>query len=182
MTQEQVDLDTAIITGMILIADLPTHSLIDSGATQSFISVAFAAKLGVTPDIILMGYSVSLPSGEVLLSTSIIGTCKIRMQNHVRTITLKPSKADLFVFYATPSFNLPYVISACKARRLLSKGCESLIANIIEDSQLPRPKLNDMEVARDFQDVFPDDIVGLPPAREVEFGIELVPGATPGTV
>ena len=36
-----------------------------------------------------------------------------------------------------------------------------------------------MPVVSEFVDVFPDELPGLPPHREVEFGIDLVPGATP---
>nr|GFA44508.1 putative reverse transcriptase domain-containing protein [Tanacetum cinerariifolium] len=41
------------------------------------------------------------------------------------------------------------------------------------------PKLNDIPIARDFEDVFSDDLSGLPPQRQVEFCIDLIPGATP---
>ena len=36
-----------------------------------------------------------------------------------------------------------------------------------------------MPIVRYFQEVFPDDLPGLPPVRQVEFQIELIPGATP---
>ncbi|GKF59767.1 hypothetical protein Tco_0176553, partial [Tanacetum coccineum] len=41
------------------------------------------------------------------------------------------------------------------------------------------PRLNDIPVVREFEDVFPEDLSGLPPQRQVEFRIDLVPGATP---
>ena len=40
-------------------------------------------------------------------------------------------------------------------------------------------KLEDIPVVKEFSDVFPDDIPGLPPDRDVEFTIDLVPGTTP---
>nr|GEZ65690.1 putative reverse transcriptase domain-containing protein [Tanacetum cinerariifolium] len=40
-------------------------------------------------------------------------------------------------------------------------------------------KLSDIPIARDFEDVFPNDLSGLPPHRQVEFRIDLIPGATP---
>ena len=39
--------------------------------------------------------------------------------------------------------------------------------------------LDEIPVVREFPDVFPDDIVGLPSEREVEFTIDLIPGAEP---
>ena len=40
-------------------------------------------------------------------------------------------------------------------------------------------KLEDILVVRDFPNVFPNDLSGLPPKSEVEFTIDLVPGTTP---
>ncbi|KAJ0910150.1 putative nucleotidyltransferase, Ribonuclease H [Helianthus annuus] len=40
-------------------------------------------------------------------------------------------------------------------------------------------KIGDVPVVRDYEDVFPEELPGIPPEREVEFGIELIPGAKP---
>ncbi|GKF51557.1 putative reverse transcriptase domain-containing protein [Tanacetum coccineum] len=40
-------------------------------------------------------------------------------------------------------------------------------------------KLNDIRVVRDFPEVFPDDLLGLPVVREIKFHIDLIPGASP---
>ncbi|GJT13727.1 putative reverse transcriptase domain-containing protein [Tanacetum coccineum] len=40
-------------------------------------------------------------------------------------------------------------------------------------------KLDDIRVVRDFPEVFPDDLLGLPLEREIEFRIDLIPGASP---
>nr|GFC69151.1 reverse transcriptase domain-containing protein [Tanacetum cinerariifolium] len=41
------------------------------------------------------------------------------------------------------------------------------------------PNIENHSVSLEFADVFPDELLGLPPAREIEFGIELIPGAEP---
>ncbi|GKB85403.1 putative reverse transcriptase domain-containing protein [Tanacetum coccineum] len=41
------------------------------------------------------------------------------------------------------------------------------------------PELSDIPIVQDFTDVFPEDLSGLPPQRQVEFRIDLIPGATP---
>ncbi|GJV71847.1 hypothetical protein Tco_1491842 [Tanacetum coccineum] len=41
------------------------------------------------------------------------------------------------------------------------------------------PKLKDIAIVRNFSEVFLDDLSGLPPSREVEFRIDLIPGAMP---
>ncbi|GJY33482.1 retrotransposon protein, putative, ty3-gypsy subclass [Tanacetum coccineum] len=49
----------------------------------------------------------------------------------------------------------------------------------IKDTQLDEPRLESHQVVQTFPDVFPDELSGLPPKREVEFTIELIPGAQP---
>ncbi|KAL0561654.1 hypothetical protein IC582_002094 [Cucumis melo] len=47
------------------------------------------------------------------------------------------------------------------------------------DTQGSKPRLEDIPVVQDFSDVFSDDLHGLPPNREIEFSIDLIPGTTP---
>ncbi|KAI3673781.1 hypothetical protein L6452_39911 [Arctium lappa] len=70
------------------------------------------------------------------------------------------------------------IISMVKARKCLVKGCPSFLAYVI-DAKLEKKTLEDVEVVREFSDVFPDDLPGLPPDRQVEFKIDLTPGAAP---
>ncbi|GJV51389.1 putative reverse transcriptase domain-containing protein [Tanacetum coccineum] len=53
------------------------------------------------------------------------------------------------------------------------------ITKALKSAKEDEPKLNDISVVREFEDVFPEDLSGLPPQRQVEFRIDLVPGATP---
>ncbi|GJZ63164.1 putative reverse transcriptase domain-containing protein [Tanacetum coccineum] len=53
------------------------------------------------------------------------------------------------------------------------------IAKALKSAKEDEPKLSDIFVVRDFEDVFPEDLTGLPRQRQVEFRIDLVPGATP---
>ncbi|GJY24412.1 putative reverse transcriptase domain-containing protein [Tanacetum coccineum] len=53
------------------------------------------------------------------------------------------------------------------------------IAKVLKSVKKDEPKLGDIPIVRDFEDVFPEDLSGLPPQRQVEFRIDLVPGATP---
>ena len=65
-----------------------------------------------------------------------------------------------------------------KALSCLRKGYPSLLA-LVTDSQTDERKLEDLPVVREFPDVFPEELPGLPPHRQVEFQIELQPGAAP---
>ena len=65
-----------------------------------------------------------------------------------------------------------------QAKRLLRQGCEAYLAYVI-DVQSEAPKLEDVTVVNEFPDVFPEELPGLPPDREIEFAIELAPGVEP---
>ena len=69
------------------------------------------------------------------------------------------------------------MISALRASSLLRKGCQGFLAYVVSnESDL---KLEDIPVVKDIHDVFPNELSGLPPEREVEFTIDLVLGTTP---
>ncbi|XP_073133937.1 uncharacterized protein [Henckelia pumila] len=81
MTHDQVDLDSAIVSGMIRIADLPAFVLIDTGAKHSFMSISFMIKLKTLPDESISEFCVFLPSGEELRTSSVVRNCKVQMQS-----------------------------------------------------------------------------------------------------
>ncbi|KAL8088548.1 hypothetical protein AgCh_038363 [Apium graveolens] len=65
-----------------------------------------------------------------------------------------------------------------QAKKLLRQGCEHFVAYVIDTSQEPA-KLEDIPVVNEFLDVFPDELQGLPPDREIEFVIDLALGTEP---
>ena len=70
------------------------------------------------------------------------------------------------------------MIFAISARCLLQKGCKGYLAHVV-DTRSSEVRLQDVPVVRDFLDVFPDDLSGLPPEREIDFPIDLVPSTAP---
>ena len=70
------------------------------------------------------------------------------------------------------------MVSALTARRMMRKGCEAFLAYVI-DAEKQGQKLDSLTVVNEFIDVFPEDLLGLPPDREIEFSIDLQPGTTP---
>ncbi|GJT51556.1 putative reverse transcriptase domain-containing protein [Tanacetum coccineum] len=74
------------------------------------------------------------------------------------------------------------VISCTKVQKYLLKGSHVFLAHVttkeIEDKS-EKKRLEDVSIVQDFPEVFPEDLPGLPPTRQVEFQIDLVPGAAP---
>ena len=57
---------------------------------------------------------------------------------------------------------------------MLRKGCQGYLAYVVETGK-EGTLVDEIPVVREFLDVFPYDIIGLPPDREVEFTIDLIP-------
>ena len=70
------------------------------------------------------------------------------------------------------------MIYAMAEQRMLRKGCQGYLTYVVETGK-ERTTLDEIPVVREFPDVFPDDIAGLPPEREVEFTIDLIKGTEP---
>ncbi|XP_017609187.1 uncharacterized protein LOC108455086 [Gossypium arboreum] len=71
--------------------------------------------------------------------------------------------------------------SALVAEKLVHKGCEAFLAYInISDSGDSTVK--DIKMVKDFLDIFPEELLGLPPNREVELGIEILLGTAPVSI
>ena len=52
-------------------------------------------------------------------------------------------------------------------------------SSYLDGTESETPRLEDFHVLQEFRDVFPDEIPGLPLKRDIDFTIELVPGAAP---
>ncbi|GJS26085.1 putative reverse transcriptase domain-containing protein [Tanacetum coccineum] len=70
------------------------------------------------------------------------------------------------------------LISCIKTERYISRGCQVFMIQVMEKKS-DEKKLEDIPVVKEFPDVFPKDLPGLPPVRQVEFQIDLIPGAAP---
>lgn len=84
---------------------------------------------------------------------------------------------SLRIYGETRSKNLS-LMSCTQARSYLRKEYLAFLANVVE-TKTKEKKIEDISIVRDFPDVFPEDVSGLPPVRELEFRIDLVPEATP---
>ncbi|XP_073133607.1 uncharacterized protein [Henckelia pumila] len=103
---------------------------------------------------------------EELKSNSVVRNCKIQMQGldlYADFFVLEMSDFD--VIFEKDWLSQHEATIDCKQRTV----------------SLKRPKLEDVEVVKDFPKVLPDDVAGLPSHREVEFGIELLHGTKPAS-
>ncbi|XP_071695126.1 uncharacterized protein [Rutidosis leptorrhynchoides] len=199
---------TGTITGHVFVHHRALFILFDSGSTHSIVSVKSSKYLKVSPTWLSTPFTISTPMGSVETIDRVYQNCHLefndcmfpanlfRMTMHDFDIILGMdwlsrhhanidcySKRILFGNHSIPDcfFNgdLPVksikVISALKAQKLISHGYLASIQNLSIES----PSLENIDVVREFPDVFPDKLQGLPPVREVEFSIDLIPGSQP---
>ncbi|KAL0551684.1 hypothetical protein IC582_010773 [Cucumis melo] len=95
-----------------------------------------------------------------------------------KEVTFNPPSMASFKFKGGGLKSLPQVISAIRASKLLSQGTWGILASVV-DTREADVSLSSEPVVRDYPDVFPEELPGLPPHREVEFAIELEPGTVP---
>ena len=118
---------------------------------------------------------------DVILGMDWLSRHRAIVDCRMKRVTLRTSNEDEVIFIGERSNHLSNVISAATARKMVRKGCEAYLAYVI-DTVKARPSVSDIPTVSDFLDVFPEELPGLPPPREIEFAIDVVPGATPTSI
>ncbi|KAM2418669.1 hypothetical protein ACFX1W_025327 [Malus domestica] len=102
----------------------------------------------------------------VILSTDWLHYNRAKIDCYGKAVTFHHPRLPEVTFVGEPSGVRHGVISAMKAKRLLSKGCQGYLAHVVLNDNTPS-SVEDVCVVRHFTDVFPDDLPGLPPDRDV---------------
>ena len=110
---------------------------------------------------------------DVILGMDWLSEHRAAIDCHNRRVLFGDLCAPEFIYQGSQPGNSIKVISALKACALLSHSCKGFLASI-KDTSLDTPSLDSIPVVCDFPDVFPDELPGMPPAREVEFSIDLI--------
>ena len=90
---------------------------------------------------------------------------------------VRPEEPDV-IFRGIRREIAPSLINSMTTWKILRKGCQGYLAFVVDRRQ-EGTRLEDIPIAKEFPDVFPDDISGLPSDKAIEFVIELVPGTEP---
>ncbi|KAA0060440.1 retrotransposon protein [Cucumis melo var. makuwa] len=186
MTQQEAEDAPDVITGTILICNVPADVLFDPGATHSFVSSIFLTKLNRMLEPLSEGLAIYTPVGDVLLVNEVLRNCEVLVEGISLLVDLLPLELQrldvilgmdfLFAHYASMDFHRKEVVF--KKPDFAEVGCTAFLAHIVV-MQREKLKPEDVPVVKEFLDVFPDDLSGLPPDREIEFTIELLPGIAP---
>ncbi|GKE78010.1 putative reverse transcriptase domain-containing protein, partial [Tanacetum coccineum] len=183
--------DPKVVTGTFSLNNQFAIVLFDCGVDFSFISTKFAPLLNVEPCTVNPGYVIEIVDGKSVDVDKVIRDCKLELGNSLFTIDLIPlgqGSSDVIEGMDWLSKNEAVIVCHEKVVEILIKEGGILrvheertlgAAKALMNAKKDEPRISDIPVVRDFTDVFPEDLLGLPPQRQVEFHIDLVPGATP---
>ncbi|XP_074327982.1 uncharacterized protein LOC141665897 [Apium graveolens] len=198
-----------VVSGTLSVNPASAKVLIDSGATRSFISKSFIAKLDCETQLMHEPLSFILANQDRVFVNRICPHCTIEIAEHVFPANLIPFQLgefdvilgmywltsfsaqidckDKIVVLSTPQGKkvtfkgqkqTQTFLTSIQTKKLIHKGCEAYLAYVVDKGrEVSNPE--DIPVVRDFLDVFPKELPGLPPGRQVEFIIDLVPSTEP---
>ncbi|GJX06890.1 putative reverse transcriptase domain-containing protein [Tanacetum coccineum] len=162
--------------------------LFDTGADRSFVSTTFSALINITPTTLENHYDIELADGKIIGVNTIIRGCTLNFMNHPFNIDLLLSLTrysfgrETLIFQGNGNNQREEsrlnIISCTKEQKYLSKGCDVFLAHITMKEAKEKSngkRLEDVLIVRDFPEVFPEDLSGIPPAQQVEFQIDLIP-------
>ncbi|GJX32902.1 putative reverse transcriptase domain-containing protein [Tanacetum coccineum] len=172
--------DPDVVTGMFLLNQHLARVLFDSGADKIFVSISLASKLNIPPITIDTFYNIEMADGNLVSTNTVIQGATLTLLNQPFKIDLMPIKLGSFDVVIGMDWLSKYharIICDEKVVHIPING-ETLIIRVMEKKS-DKKRLEDILVVREFPEVFPKDLPGLPPVRQVEFQIDLIPGATP---
>ncbi|GJV71730.1 putative reverse transcriptase domain-containing protein [Tanacetum coccineum] len=187
---EEAYQDPNIVMGTFILNDHFATTLFNSGANYSFVSTKFIPLLGLEPNDLGFRYEIEIASRQLVEIDKVIKGCKLEIKGHVFDIDLIPFGHGSFdviigmdwlsnykagIIFHKKVVRIPLLDG--KVLRVVGERPEEK-ARLLMSAKASNKKKEDIVVVRDFPEVFPDDLSGLPPIRKIEFRIELIPRAT----
>ncbi|GJT80091.1 putative reverse transcriptase domain-containing protein [Tanacetum coccineum] len=172
--------DPNVVMGMFLLNQHLARVLFDSGVDKSFVSISLASMLNIPPITIDTFYNIEMADENLVSTNTVIQGATLTLLNQPFEIDLMPIKLGSFDVVIGMDWLSKYharIICDEKVIHIPIKG-ETLIIRVMEKKS-DEKRLEDIPVVREFLEVFPEDLPGLPPVRQVEFQIDLIPGTTP---
>ncbi|GKA29916.1 putative reverse transcriptase domain-containing protein, partial [Tanacetum coccineum] len=188
---EEAHQDPNIVTSMFTLNNHFATTLFNSGADYSFDSTTFISLLGLEPSDLSFRYEIEIASGQLVEIDKVIKGCKLEIKGHVFDIDLIPfghGSFDVIIGMVSLSNYKAEIICHEKVVRIPLPDSKVLRvvgerlkekAILLMSAKASDKKQEEIVVVRDFPEVFPNDLSGLPPIREIEFRIKLIPGTTP---
>ena len=122
--------------------------------------------------------SLSINGYDVILGMDWLSTYHVLMDCKTKNIKLCIPDEPVLECDCRKSKEALEMVSGEKAGKILRKGAVGFLAYIV-NKPMDKDQLEQVSVVKEFVDVFPEELDTLPPDREIEFVIELLPGSAP---
>ncbi|KAI3739234.1 hypothetical protein L2E82_29633 [Cichorium intybus] len=172
MTLEEAKEDQDVVAGTLIVNSQPAYVLFDSGAHFSFVSHDFCKRLNIPMKPLDDTCIIEVANGELVTVRHVYEKCPIEINGRILKADLLPIGIKGFDIVIGMDW-----LGTHNAKILCGKRMVSI--KFPDSSKKEKQKMEDIKVVNEFPKVFPDDLPGLPPIRQVEFRIDLVPGASP---
>nr|GEZ82766.1 hypothetical protein [Tanacetum cinerariifolium] len=159
-----------VVMGTFLLNNRYVTVLFDSGSDKTFVNTSFSHLIDINPVRLNTSYEVELADGRVASTNIVLKGCTINLVGHLFKIDLMPIELG--------TFDVIIDMDCLVEQDAIIIGSQLFVAHVTEKEPQEK-RIEDVPVIRDFPEVFPDDLPGLPPPRKVEFQIDLAPGAAP---
>nr|GEV94620.1 hypothetical protein [Tanacetum cinerariifolium] len=179
-----------VVTGTFLLNNRYALVLFDTGFDRSFVSTAFSSLIDIIPTTLDHGYDVKLADGRIIWVNILIRGCTLNFLNHPFNINLMPVEMGNFNVIIGMDWLVKYhAVIFCDDKLvrvpfgdeiLIFHGCPIFLARVTTkeaEDKSKEKRLEDVPIVQDFPEVFPEDLSGIPPTCQMEFQIDLVPGA-----
>ncbi|GJS56509.1 putative reverse transcriptase domain-containing protein [Tanacetum coccineum] len=159
--------DPNVVTGMFLLNQHLARVLFDSGADKSFVSISLASMLNIPPITIDTFCNIEMADENLVSTNTVIQGATLTLLNQPFKINLMPIKLGSFDFVIGMDW-----LSKCHARIICDEKVihipindETLIIRVMEKKS-DEKRLEDIPIVREFPEVFPEDLPGLPLVRQ----------------
>ncbi|GJY45778.1 putative reverse transcriptase domain-containing protein [Tanacetum coccineum] len=161
--------DSNVVTGTFLLNNCYASMLFDSGADRSFASSTFSALFDVAPSTLDTSYALEKYHALIVCDEKVV-----RIPYGDEVLIIRGDNCD--------DGSKLNIISYTRTQQYIQKGCQVYLAQVTSkkaEDKSEEKRLEDVPIIHEFPEVFPEDFAGLPPTLQVEFQIDLVPGAAP---
>ncbi|XP_054791240.1 uncharacterized protein LOC129296679 [Prosopis cineraria] len=177
MIREEAEASLKLIHGMISLSNQQIYVLFDSGTTYSFVSNECAQRLKLHVVEMPFMMNVSTLAGASLSANRAMFDCIRKIVSLlVYMATTMNNKTTHFVPVTT--LETPKFILVVQMEKSIKEGCQAFIVFCLIHGVYDGA-IDKIGVVNKFPKVFADEVSGLPPKREIEFLIDLVPGTEP---
>ncbi|KAK1668048.1 hypothetical protein QYE76_056207 [Lolium multiflorum] len=189
-TLEQAGESDQAVLGTLSILTHPGKVLFDTGATTSFLAREFVEQFGLRCSKLETPITVLSAGGTILVThvkeAQVITICDCVYFADLFIIPMKDISVILGMDWLTENGAVINCGDKTVSLRnsiggqIVFQGDKYTQLEIgLELNSLKEVKIEDIPVVNEFQDVFPKELPGMPPDREIEFTIDLIPGTTP---